>query len=280
MAAVLSRSERVARGVGHSLCVLGFLFLVTPIVVVIPLSFSAESLFSYPMHGVSLRWYEAIVHSSAWQRALRNSLVIGLATTLIATALGAVAAVGIHKLRPRWRSALVAVLISPMIVPGVVIALGLFLFFSPLGLAGNLTGIVAAHTILGIPFVVITLSAALLSFDTNLMRAAANLGAAPFTAYRRIMFPMMLPALVASALFVFVTSFDEFIVASFLAGPEQYTLPLQMWSGVHDDVNPTILAAATLFVLSSVLLLVAVEVLRRRIERLANDDRLARKPIP
>ena len=280
MAAILSRSERVARGAGHSLCVLGLLFLATPIVVVIPLSFSAESLFSYPMHGVSLRWYEAIVHSSAWQRALRNSLVIGFATTLIATALGAVAAVGINRLRPRWRSVLVAVLISPMIVPGVVIALGLFLFFSPLGLAGNLTGIVAAHTILGIPFVVITLSAALLSFDNNLMRAAANLGAAPFTAYRRIMFPLMLPALVASALFVFVTSFDEFIVASFLAGPEQYTLPLQMWSGVHDDVNPTILAAATLFVLTSILLLVAVEMLRRRTERLASGDGAARKPIP
>jgi putative spermidine/putrescine transport system permease protein len=275
MAAILSRSERVARGVGHSFCVLGLLFLVMPIVVVIPLSFSAESLFSYPMHGFSLRWYEAIAHSGAWQRALRNSFVIGLATTLAATALGAVAAVGMNRLQPAWRSVLVAVLISPMIVPGVVIALGLFLFYSPLGLAGNLTGIIAAHTVLGIPFVVVTLSAAFLSFDNNLMRAAASLGAAPLTAYRRIMFPLMLPALIASALFVFVASFDEFIVASFLAGPEQYTLPLQMWSGVHDDVNPTILAAATLFVLTSILLLVAVEALRRRTERLASRERLA-----
>jgi len=122
---------------------------------------------------------------------------------------------------------------------------------------------------------VITLSAALLSFDNSLMRAAASLGAAPLTAYRRIMLPLMLPALIASALFVFVTSFDEFIVASFLAGPEQYTLPLQMWSGVHDDVNPTILAAATLFILTSILLLVAVELLRRRTERLASGERLA-----
>ena len=275
MAAILSPSERVARGIGHSFCVLGLVFLVTPIVVVIPLSFSVESLFSYPMHGFSFRWYEAIVHSSAWQRALRNSLVIGFATTFTATALGSVAAIGMNRLRPAWRSVLVAVLISPMIVPGVVIALGLFLFYSPLGLAGNLTGIVAAHTVLGIPFVVITLSAALLSFDNDLMRAAASLGAAPFTAYRRVMFPMMLPALIASALFVFVTSFDEFIVASFLAGPEQYTLPLQMWSGVHDDVNPTILAAATLFVLTSVLPLVAVELLRRRTEHLASRERIA-----
>jgi putative spermidine/putrescine transport system permease protein len=115
---------------------------------------------------------------------------------------------------------------------------------------------------------VITVSAALLGFDGNLMRAAANLGASPATAYRRIMFPLIMPSLAAAALFVFVTSFDEFIVASFLAGPEQYTLPLQMWSGVHDDVNPTILAAATLFVLTSVLLLGAMELLRRRGERL------------
>src|SRR5262249_31341565 len=141
-------------------------------------------------------------------------------------------------------------------------------------------GMVAARTVLGIRSVVLTLAAALLRSYSTLMPSPASLGAAPFTAYRRIMFPMMLPALVASALFVFVTSFDEFIVASFLAGPEQYTLPLQMWSGVHDDVNPTILAAATLFVLTSILLLVAVEVLRRRTQRLASGERVARKPTP
>jgi putative spermidine/putrescine transport system permease protein len=275
MPAVQSPSERIVRGVGHALCVIGLLFLITPIVVVIPLSFNTESLFNYPMRGFGFRWYEAILHSDAWQRALSNSLVVGVATTLTATALGAIAAVGLDRLPRRWRAALVGILISPMIVPGVVVALGLFLFYSPLGLAGTLTGIVIAHTILGIPFVVITLSAALLGFDSNLIRAAANLGAAPLTAYRRIMLPLLLPALIASALFVFVTSFDEFIVVSLLAGPEQYTLPLQMWAGVHDDVNPTILAAATLFVLASVLVLIAVEVLRRRAARLAGRARPA-----
>lgn len=278
MAVVHSRSERLVRGIGHGLCIAGLVFLVTPIVVVIPLSFGAESLFTYPIHAFSLRWYEALLRSDAWQRALRNSLVVGLATTLIATTVGAAAAVGLDRLRSRWRSVLVGVLISPMIVPGVVIALGLFLFYSPLGLAGSLTGIVVAHTILGIPFVVITLSAALLGFDANLIRAAANLGAPPFTAHRRIMLPLLLPALTASALFVFVTSFDEFIVVSFLAGPEQYTLPLQMWSGVHDDVNPTILAAATLFVSASILVLIAVEVLRRRSAQLASGGRALWRP--
>lgn len=263
-----SAPERAVRAIGQALCVLGLLFLIAPIAAVIPLSFSPESLFAYPMRGISLRWYDLLLHSEAWQRALRNSLVVGLVTTVIATALGTAAAVGLNRLRPRLRMIIVAVLISPMIVPGVIIALGLFLFYSRFGLSGTLTGIVIAHTILGIPFVVITVSAALLGFDGNLMRAAANLGASPATAYRRIMFPLIMPSLAAAALFVFVTSFDEFIVASFLAGPEQYTLPLQMWSGVHDDVNPTILAAATLFVLTSVLLLGAMELLRRRGERL------------
>ena len=167
----------------------------------------------------------------------------------------------------RSLSIFVGILISPMIIPGVITALGLFLFYSPLGLAGNLFGLILAHTILGIPFAVITMTAAMVGFDANLMRAAFSLGASPLVAYRRVMVPLLMPALASSALFVFVTSFDEFIVTSFLAGPEQYTLPLQMWSGVHDDVTPAILAAATLFVFASVLMLICVEVLRRRAER-------------
>jgi len=269
MAGVHSTWERVVRKAGTALCVLGLMFLMAPILVVIPLSFSSESLFSYPIRGFSTRWYEAVLQSDAWQRAFRNSIVVALVTTALATGLGVAAAVGLNGVRARWRSVLVGVLISPLIVPGVVIALGLFLFFSPLGLTSSIGGIVIAHTILGIPFVVVTFSAALLSFDGNLMRAAASLGADPFTAHRRVMLPLMLPALVAAALFAFVTSFDEFIVVSFLAGPEQFTLPLQMWSGAHDDVNPTILAASTLFVCTTILLLIAVELLRRRTERLA-----------
>lgn len=278
MAGVHSTWERVVRKAGTALCILGLLFLMAPIVVVIPLSFSSESLFSYPIRGFSVRWYEAVLQSEAWQRAFRNSIVVALVTTVLATGLGVAAAVGLNGLRPRWRSVLVGALISPLIVPGVVIALGLFLFFSPLGLTSSMVGIVVAHTILGIPFVVVTFSAALLSFDGNLMRAAASLGADPFTAYRRVMLPLMLPALVAAALFAFVTSFDEFIVVSFLAGPEQFTLPLQMWAGAHDDVNPTILAASTLFVCTTIFLLVAVELLRRRTERLAGGKQLNRPP--
>jgi putative spermidine/putrescine transport system permease protein len=241
---------------------------VAPIVAIIPLSFNAEGFFSYPMPGWSLRWYEAVAGSSAWRRALENSLVVGIGATVLATVLGSLAALGLSRMGPRWKPALTCVLIAPMIVPGVVTALALFLFYSGFNLTGNLVGITLAHAVLGIPFVVVTLTAALVGFDANLLRAAASLGAGPAIAIKRVMVPLMLPALASSALFVFVTSFDEFIVTLFLAGPEQFTLPLQMWAGVHDDVTPAILAAATLFVLTSVLMLVSVEILRRRSERL------------
>lgn len=268
MAAFQSPSERAAMGAVYTACALGLVFLSAPIFAIVPLSFNAEAFFHYPLRGVSLRWYEALAASDAWQRALKNSLVVGIATTAVATAIGSLAAVGLNRLKRRTKTILIGILISPMIMPGVVTALALFLFYSSLGLAGTLAGIVLAHTIMGLPFVVITLTAALIGFDRNLMHAAASLGASPLLAFRRVMVPLMAPAMASSALFVFVTSFDEFIVASFLAGPEQYTLPLQMWAGVHDDVNPTILAAATLFVMASILLLISIEVLRRRAEQL------------
>lgn len=268
MAAYRSAAERAIDGAVKSACALGLAFLAAPILVVIPLSFNAEAFFSYPMPGLSWRWYQSLIASDAWARAARNSLIVGLTTTVLATFIGSLGALGLSRLRPRLRAVVTCVLISPMIVPGVVVALALFLFYSRFGLAGTLPGIILAHTILGIPFVVITVSAALVNFDANLMRAASSLGASPAVAYRRVMVPLIGPALVSSALFVFITSFDEFIVTSFLAGPEQYTLTLQMWAGVHDDVTPTILAAATLFILASALMLIAIEVLRRRAERL------------
>lgn len=264
----LSRGENLARIMTRTAGWLTLVFLVLPIVAIIPLSFNSAAFLSYPLPGVSLRWYRAVFESDAWLRALKNSMIVGVATTIVATSLGTLAAIGLCRLQPRIRNALTGLFMLPMIVPGVVAALALFLFYAPFGFAGSLAGIIVAHTVLGIPFVVITLTAVLANLDGNLMRAAANLGASPFAAYRRVMFPLVAPAMFSSAIFVFVTSFDEFIVTSFLAGPQQYTLPLQMWSGVHDDVTPAILAAATLFIAASALMLVAVEILRRRLDRL------------
>lgn len=264
----LLTSARASRFLLWAVSLAGLAFLLGPIVVIIPLSFNAEGFFSYPMPGLSLRWYEALFTSVAWRRALLNSLVVGAASTVLATALGSAAAYGVLRLPPALKSACIAVLISPMIVPGVVVALALYLFFAGIGLAGTLVGVVLAHTILALPFVVLIVTAALAGFDTNLVRAAASLGASPLVAFRRVVLPIVSPALASGALFAFVTSFDEFIVTSFLASPEQATLPLQMWAGVHDDVTPTILAAATLFVLTSAVMLIAMEQLRRRAARL------------
>src|SRR5262249_42569710 len=239
-----------------------------PIAAIVPLSFNAEGFFTYPMPGVSLRWYAAIAGSDAWRRALVNSLVTGAGATVLATALGGLAAVGASRLHARWKPVLSCILISPIVGPGVAAALAVLLAFSRLGLAGHRIGIVIAPALLGTPFVVITLTAALAGFDANLMRTAASLGASPATAVRLVMVPLVLPAVLASALFAFVTSFDEFIVTLFLAAPDQFTLPLQMWTGVHDDVTPAILAAASLFILTSAVMLAAIEILRRRAERL------------
>ena len=260
---------RTGRMISRFLCGLGLLFLLLPILVIIPLSFNSERFFSYPMQGFSLRWYADLFGSAAWRLALVNSLVIGVSCTALALLVGGAAAIGLNRLKGRARGVLMAVLISPMMIPGVVTALALYLCYAPIGLSGSYPGVIIAHTILGVPFVIITLGAALLGFDGTLMRAAMSLGASPLTATRLVMVPLLMPAIVSSGLFVFVTSFDEFIVTLFLSSPTQRTLPLQMWTGVHDDVTPAILAAATLFIFVSVSMLICIEILRRRAAAMA-----------
>lgn len=268
MTEIRSTFERAVSLGTRAFTALGLIFLMAPILVVIPLSFNSERFLSYPIPGFSLRWYESLLASQAWRDALVNSMIVAVSTTTAAVFIGGLAAIGLHRLKGRLESFLTAILISPMMIPGVVTALALYLFFAPLGISGTYSGIILAHTLLGIPFVVITLSAALVGFDANLMRAAQSLGASNLTCIRRIMLPIMLPGVVSSALFVFVTSFDEFIVTLFLASAKQRTLPLQMWTGVRDDVTPAIFAAATLFILVSFSMLVCVEILRRHTDRL------------
>jgi putative spermidine/putrescine transport system permease protein len=159
-------------------------------------------------------------------------------------------------------------LISPMIVPIIITATGLFFFFSSVGLAQTYLGLILAHALLGTPFVVITVTATLTSFDRSLMRAAANLGASPLRAFFSVQAPLILPGVISGALFAFVTSFDEVVVVLFLAEPDQRTIPRQMWSGLREQVSPTILAVATILVLISLALLTSLELLRRNVERL------------
>ena len=246
-------------------CVL--LFLMAPILAIMPLSFNSEPFFTYPMPGFSLQWYREFFTSDVWQLALKNSIIVAVFSTIAASTLGTLAALGLSRRDCPLRSSITAVLISPMIIPVVVSAVGIYYFFAEIGLLNSLTGIVLAHTALGAPFVVITVTATLASFDYNLMRAAASLGATPVNAFFKVMLPVILPGVASGALFAFVTSFDEVVVVLFLAGSEQRTLPRQMWSGVRETLSPTITAVSTLLILFAVALLVTIQWLQHRSER-------------
>jgi putative spermidine/putrescine transport system permease protein len=243
-------------------------FLVAPILVIIPLSFNAGAFFTYPLAGVSLRWYREFVGGEAWRRALENSVIVGIGATALATLLGTLAALGLHRARVPFRRVVVAILLSPMAVPVVITGVGMFYLYARVGLANTLGGLIVAHAALGIPFVFITVSAALSTLDSDLVRAAESLGAGPARVLLRVILPLILPGVVSGALFAFTTSWDDAVVVLFLASARQHTLPRQMWSGIREFISPTLLAVATVLIVLSVSLMVAVELLRRKGERL------------
>ncbi|WP_029009907.1 ABC transporter permease [Azospirillum halopraeferens] len=264
--------QRIARAVTVTAAALVLVFLMAPILAIMPLSFSSGSYLTYPLPGLSLRWYEDFLGSERWMRSLWNSMVIGVAATVLSMVLGTLAALGLAQWKSRLKPLVLAVVLSPMVVPVVITAVGVYFFFAPLGLTGNFAGLILAHTALATPFVVITVSATLQGFDTNLSRAAASLGAPPLLAFRRVTLPLIAPGMASGALFAFATSFDEVVVVLFMAGPEQRTLPREMFSGIRENISPTITAAAVLLTLFSVLLLATLEWLRRRSERLRGMD--------
>ena len=243
-------------------------YLVLPILVIVPISFTSGNLLAFPMPGLSLRWYESLLEGSAWLDAARNSLIVGLSSTGLSLLLGTAAAVGLSQARFRLKPVVIAVLVSPMVIPIVIIAVAVYFFFVSIGLVGTYIGLILAHTALASPFVVISVMAALEGYDDNLSRAAASLGARPLTVFRRVTLPMVFPGFASGALFAFATSFDEIVVALFIASPAQRTLPRQIFSGVREYVSPGIAAVATVLVLLSASLLILMELLRRRAQRL------------
>lgn len=260
--------ERIWHYAFRVLCGLILLFLIIPILVIMPLSFNSDSFLMYPMSGFSMRWYEEFFTSGVWRTALKNSMIISPLATLLAVALGTIASVGLVRANFRGKALLTSILISPMIVPVVIVGVAVYLVFSPLGLSGSYTGLVLAHAVLGVPFVIITVTATLQGFDYNLIRAAASLGADPVTAFYKVTLPLVAPGVISGALFAFATSFDEVVVTLFLASPEQSTLPRQMFSGIRDNISPTIAAVATVLIATATLMLLVLEWMRRRNERL------------
>ena len=276
-------------------CALVLIFLMLPILVIIPLSFNAEPYFTYSEgmlafepEAYSLRWYDDIVtngmaapnapfswswiqdswSNAQWIHSTKNSFIIGFAATLIATTLGTLAALGLTRPHMPFRQAIMALLISPMIVPLIISAAGMFFFYSKIGLSHTFPGIILAHAAIGTPFVVITVTATLAGFDSNLMRAAASLGATPTRTFFKVVVPLISPGVISGALFAFITSFDEVVVALFLSGMEYRTLPVKMFEGIRYEVDPAIAAVATLVIFIAVLVLTTAELLRRRGERL------------
>ena len=263
-----SSIERIWYYALRVLCGLILLFLIIPVLVIMPLSFNADSFLLYPMSGFSLRWYQEFFGSTTWTDALKNSLIISPLATLLAVTLGTLASIGLTRASFPGKALLVSVLISPMVVPVVISGVAVYLFFAPLGLAGSYLGLVLAHAMLGVPFVITTVTATLQGFDYNLVRAAASLGVDPVRAFFKVTLPIVGPGVVSGALFAFATSFDEVVITLFLASPEQQTLPRKMFSGIRDNISPTIAAAATVLVVLATLLLLVLEWQRRRTERL------------
>ncbi|MBM1690319.1 ABC transporter permease [Sulfitobacter geojensis] len=270
------------------ICALIFFFLIAPIMVIIPLSFNAQDFFTFTPEmlafdpaGYSTKHYEDFFTNSDWQLALRNSLKIAPVATLLSVSLGTLAAIGLSQSHVPFRRAIMAILISPMIVPLIISATGMYFFYSnpyiptpfgkielPFTLTGTYLGVVLAHAALGIPFVIITVTATLVGFDNSLTRAAANMGAGPVKTFFSVQMPLILPGVVSGGLFAFITSFDEVVVVLFVGSAGQKTLPWQMFTGLREQISPTILAVATILIAVSIALLFVVELLRRRSERL------------
>ncbi len=267
-------------------CGLVLFFLVAPLIVVIPLSFTSSAFLSFTPEmlaldpeAFSLRWYRILIGdcsdklittvcSNKWMVGSVNSLFIAVCATFLATSLGTLAALGLSRQHMPFRKLIMALMISPLIVPLIITASGMFLFFAKFKLVATFTGLILAHTALGLPFVVITVTATLVGFDASLTRAAESLGGNPLRNFFKVQMPLILPGVISGALFAFITSFDEVVVMLFIGGRNQMTLPRQMWSGIRQEISPTILSAATILVLFAIVLLVTVELLRRRSERL------------
>jgi len=272
MAPYSSLGEKVWYYLLRVICGLIFFFLMAPIVAIIPLSFNSIPFFTYPMEGFSWRWYAVLFGDSTqsilWQRAFVNSIIVAVGSTTLATILGTMAAIGMTRANFPFKSALMAILISPIIVPIVIVAIAMFFFYARIGLVGNMFGIIFAHTTLGAPFVVITVTATLQGFDQNMIRAGYILGARPLRVFRKVTLPLILPGVVSGGLFAFAVTWDEVVVVLFLATAEQHTVPRRMWSGIRELLSPTIISAATILIMVSIVLMFTMEWLRRRGERL------------
>jgi putative spermidine/putrescine transport system permease protein len=239
-------------------------FLVAPMLVIVPMSFTTTSTLSWPPVGASGEWYEKMLTDPQWSRSFGNSAQVAILTAIVSAAVGTVAALGIVRGRFPGRWLVNALVLSPLIVPVVIIGIGFFSFYARFRLTGSLPGLVLAHAALALPFVIVNVGTALRTMDRNLEMAAANLGADQVQVFWRITLPIILPGILAGALFAFITSWDEVVVSIFMTTARFRTLPVQMWEQVRQVVDPTVAAVATSLMAVTTITLVLVFVVRRQ----------------
>ena len=238
-------------------------FLCLPILAVIPASFNKASFIALPPAAYSVRWYEAFLSDAEWRNALFTSLHVALICTIIAVTLGTAAAMGLHRASGRARGILTGLFLAPMIVPVIVTAVALYRSALDVGLSGTPLGLGLAHALLALPFVVINVGIALRGVDENWLRAAAGLGAGPWAIFRTVTLPNITPGIVGGAIFSFITSFDEVVVAVFLAGYANKTLPVKIWESIRLEFTPVVAVAATLMIFLAVVLFALAQFLTK-----------------
>lgn len=246
-----------------SFAILAVVFLLAPLLAIMPLAFTSSVFLTYPLPGVSLRWFDELLTADAWRRAIGNTLVMSVGTALLATVLGTLAALGLRGKLPLG-GVFRTLFLLPMVVPAVVLGVGMQLLFGRMGISNTYLGVIVAHTVVAVPFVLVSVSGALAGIDPRVERAALSLGAPPVTVFWRVTLPLAAPGVVSGAVLAFATSLDEVVLTLFVAGPNQRTLARQMFSTIRENISPAIAAAAFVFILGTLLLAALVLLLRRR----------------
>jgi putative spermidine/putrescine transport system permease protein len=239
-------------------------FLVVPTLIVIPMSFSASQYLEFPPRQWSLRWYENYFGSAMWMQATATSLKAGCLTALLATPLGTMAAYGLFVSRLRWAGVVTSLLITPLIVPVILVAIAVFYAYVQLKLVNTLPGIVVAHSVLAIPLVLLIVTSALKSYDMSQEMAARSLGASRFRAFITVTLPQIRFAVITGLILSFLTSFDEIIVAMFVSGGANSTLTRNMFNALRDQIDPTIAAISTVMIVITSALLALSQLFGKR----------------
>ncbi len=238
-------------------------FLALPTFVVVPISFSAAKYLSFPPPGWSLQWYERYFGSPEWTTATLRSFQVALLTMAAATALGTAVALALRR-QFRGKQLVNLALIAPLVVPVIITSIAIYGLYSRLRLVGTLLGLVMAHTVVALPFVVVVVAATLRGLDPNLELAAQNLGANRWHTFRLVTLPLIRPGIISAALLAFIASFDEVVIAIFISGARAPTLPKQMWDGIRTEIDPTIAAVSSLLIAVTTLVMLAIAGIRRK----------------